>query len=1130
MARETPVFVSYARVDERYATELMSRLAKEPDIAPWQDRISMSPGDFEDQIKAGIESSDYLVLVMTPAAMRSPWVEKEWRYAREQGRCIVPIKPTFESAATEQEFEELRGHLPIWMQKIQTYDFDRYWRRFVAVLQNPCQATRSPFLAANLPSNFVDRPALFHRIIDSVLDADHKNPGGETVVLHGTGGLGKTTLALSVCHDPDVFAAFDGGVLWVTLGEQPQIGIELERIYSALTGERPGFKSQDEAMFEVAKKLDGKRCLVVIDDVWSFQHLKPFLHGSAYSSRLVTSRIFSVAVSAAPDERYRINVMEPDANEADRILSAGLSVPDGSLGRLRVLANRLKRVPLLLQLGNRTLVQQCALGQTVDDALEWALQQYRDLGVVAFDEKNAKERHDAVGNTVEVSLGFLADERRRCLELGVLHEDTDIPFSVLGALWTLKETQVQALAQRLHDFGVVKLNLPARSVRLHDYIREYLEGILPDRALVHGRLVDAWIKGRQPPAGYAVQHIVFHLVESLADTSRVVERGRQLIALLSDKRFEEYLRQHGDATALDLGLTLAIRRASESRAKEIPALIASLVLHRKSYASKARNAALVFEAAAQGKITDAAELLALFEIDRQWNTLARLLIAWVSPPDKAADAKAFVDDTENSCDCLLLKRVLAWVRHSPAGVPEGLREKSGGPDLRYVSAILQRAGGAEKLEGLEPLNYEDLVSGTDATGFIAERDGPDLVAFSRLDPKANTQYLERYIEIHAANRYAHYRNRSLWMLLGPILEVPDPPWVRALVQRIVTGALTVTAVDFEEALPLAIRGVRAHEGEASAATVLDDIHLQLIRDAETLEPHEGRTDSWSHYHRRAAALAEIFAIARGHCTEAAALLSLARDLPKGFAGFRSLSALTLAESTLIASPSDRAARDAALTSARAASHRIQDHRFCLQVTAMVNAVCSRWLDIAASELEATVDRFLDQPLEDEFCAVHRVLEEFEYRAQDQHAFQALPIPDEVRHARTLREIAEAFDYDLGDIVKVNGWVWGDPDSALEKDAEVNVPDPEFTPILAARFGAEALVADGLSSETRSWILQRLVPMALSNPTALDSVLGRLMLSTIERPAPLPPLLRDLELPHPEYGAGLAEDPTRLGPT
>ena len=32
-------------------------------------------------------------------------------------------------------------------------------------------------------------------------------------------------------------------------------------------------------MFEVAKKLDGKRCLLVIDDVWNAQDVKPFLYG-----------------------------------------------------------------------------------------------------------------------------------------------------------------------------------------------------------------------------------------------------------------------------------------------------------------------------------------------------------------------------------------------------------------------------------------------------------------------------------------------------------------------------------------------------------------------------------------------------------------------------------------------------------------------------------------------------------------------------------------------------------------------------------------------------------------------------------------------------------------------------------
>ena len=405
MAHDTPVFISYARSDERYATELMRRLAQEPDIAPWQDRISMSPGDFENQLKAGIDASDYLVLVMTPAALRSPWVEKEWRYARENGKCIVPIKPAFDAPDSDKELDELRAQLPVWMQKIQTYDFDRYWKRFVAVLQNPCQATRSPFLAANLPRNFVGRPREFDRIVETVLDAGRQNPSGKTVVLYGTGGFGKTTLALSVCHDADVFAACDGGILWVTLGEQPSIVNEFERIYAALTGERPGFKNQDDAMFEVAKKLDDKRCLLVIDDVWSFQALKPFLYGAPAASRLVTTRIFSVAVSAAADERFRINVGELSADESERMLSAGLSIPAGSAPHVGVLAERLKRVPLLLDLANRTLAQQIALGQTSDAALHWALQKYTDLGVVAFDEKNTKARHDAIGNTIEVSLG-----------------------------------------------------------------------------------------------------------------------------------------------------------------------------------------------------------------------------------------------------------------------------------------------------------------------------------------------------------------------------------------------------------------------------------------------------------------------------------------------------------------------------------------------------------------------------------------------------------------------------------------------------------------------------------------------------------------------------------------------------
>ncbi len=158
--------------------------------------------------------------------------------------------------------------------------------------------------------------------------------------------------------------------------------------------------------------------------------------------------------------------------------------------------------------------------------------------------------------------------------------------------------------------------------------------------------------------------------------------------------------------------------------------------------------------------------------------------------------------------------------------------------------------------------------------------------------------MERYIDIHAANRYAHYRNTSLWMLLNPILQVPDARWVERMVQRIATAALTPARMDFEELLPFAVRGWRARRGDLTAAAELETARQQLVQISAELRPEAGRTDSWSHYQRRAAALAEVFAVAHDRRNEAGDLLRLARQLPKGFAGYRAPSALTLAESIL----------------------------------------------------------------------------------------------------------------------------------------------------------------------------------------------------------------------------------------
>jgi len=82
-----------------------------------------------------------------------------------------------------------------------------------------------------------------------------------------------------VCHDERVIDAFADGILWVTLGQTPQLLAELTKLYAAVTGERPGFVDVDDAVRELALRLEHRSCLLVIDDAWSGSHVAPYLVG-----------------------------------------------------------------------------------------------------------------------------------------------------------------------------------------------------------------------------------------------------------------------------------------------------------------------------------------------------------------------------------------------------------------------------------------------------------------------------------------------------------------------------------------------------------------------------------------------------------------------------------------------------------------------------------------------------------------------------------------------------------------------------------------------------------------------------------------------------------------------------------
>jgi len=271
---ESPrVFLSYARADgERFATQLRQRLLDE-NIPLWQDRIGMEGGkDWWLQITEALDVVEFLVLVMTPAAMGSETVRKEWRSARQQGVCVCPVKgePNLDFAS-----------LPHWMRSAHFYDLDYEWPKLVNDLNTRCQQTRVPFMVEDLPGDYVPRPQEFEALIDKLLDQRREEPVAITAALRGAGGYGKTTMAKALCHDEHIQQAYDNGILWVTLGENPDnlVGKVEDLIYT-LSRERPGFSGIDAATAHLAELLADRDLLLVIDDVWNTAHLKPFIQGA----------------------------------------------------------------------------------------------------------------------------------------------------------------------------------------------------------------------------------------------------------------------------------------------------------------------------------------------------------------------------------------------------------------------------------------------------------------------------------------------------------------------------------------------------------------------------------------------------------------------------------------------------------------------------------------------------------------------------------------------------------------------------------------------------------------------------------------------------------------------------------
>jgi hypothetical protein len=540
--RRYDCFLSYNSQNREDAEILAGRLTQSG-LKPFFDKSDLVAGEpWQEALEEALSRSRTCVVLIGQAGISS-WQNEEIRVALERrvGDRNFRVIPVLLPGASPS------NNLPRFLSRLQWIEFNsslekRPFDQLLSEIGSKRGRSRTesstPYrsMAQPLVEMLVTRDVLIQ--VENALCESTPSQGSSAasyIALVGAGGFGKTSLAQMICHSSRVQLVYPDGVLWATIGQDSDPSVRRTRLREIvrflIEGEPIAFETIEQEASYLRRLLDGRRVLIVVDDVWKPEDVEMFIGLGPGSGLLITTR----DRRAVPSDVRLIEIGPMAEDEAETLLARGVPVTDSL--ELGSLAMKLGRWPLLLALVNRQIREFLREGYSIKDASNFINESLRLGGLTAFDFdlRDVENRGLAVELTIDLSLKRLTKpELTRYAQLAIFPSDEGIPLRVLERLWGLSSYGVQKLCSRLysHLSLLSSFDRSGEKIGLHDVLHDYLrQRYALDVPRFHQHLLDVY----RPPSGRWAElpksedYMWHHLSDHMFGAGHMAEFREQLL-------------------------------------------------------------------------------------------------------------------------------------------------------------------------------------------------------------------------------------------------------------------------------------------------------------------------------------------------------------------------------------------------------------------------------------------------------------------------------------------------------------------------------------------------------------------------------------------------------------------------